>query len=131
MSLKIPNRQVALIKKAETEATYQLLQQIGIFGGENSDKVPIQISLKGETWSVNLRKIRSANIEAVHGRQVIQTPLYRLVTDAQINDWDSKVPSTRQITIDGVTQDLSADRTWSIASSVEKDYSQSFLLGGM
>lgn len=131
MTIRIQNRQVALIKKAETEATYQLLQQIGIFGGENSDKVPIQISLKGETWSVNLRKIRSANIEAVHGRQIIQTPSYRLVTDAQISDWNNKVPSTRQITIDGVTQDLSADRTWAIGSLIEKNYSQSFLLGGM
>jgi mannose-6-phosphate isomerase-like protein (cupin superfamily) len=89
MSEKIPSRQVALIKKAETEATYQLLQQIGIFGGENSDKVPLTISLKGTTWAVNLRKIKAYDIDKVKGEQLIQTPNYRLVTDAQIAYWNS------------------------------------------
>lgn len=107
MSNKIPNSQVALIKKAETEATYQLLQQIGIFGGENANKSVIQISLKGEEWEVNLRSIEDSKIKRVQGAKLIQNPQYRLVTDAQIAYWNS------------------------LASSIEKDYSNSFLLGGM
>jgi len=37
------------------------------------------------------------------------------------SDWstfNAKVPGTRNITINGVTQDLSADRTWTIATSI-------------
>ena len=51
--------------------------------------------------------------------------------DVGLGDVPNEDYRNRQITIDGVTYDLSADRTWSIATSVEKDYSQSFLLGGM
>ena len=40
------------------------------------------------------------------------------------------VPQTRTLTINGVTYDLSSNRTWTV-SATDNSYKKSFLLGGM
>ena len=85
---KIDQATVQLINRASKEAVYSLLQSIGIFS-DNANKGDITISNNGTTWTINNKAVEDAKIKKVLGGKVIQTPDYRLVTDAEKAYWNS------------------------------------------
>lgn len=85
---KLDSNTVALIKQASKEAVFTLLKNIGIFS-DNANKGDITISNNGNTWKINNQSVEDSKIKRVGGSKVIQTPEYRLVTDAEKDYWNS------------------------------------------
>lgn len=80
----------------------------------DGDYGDITVAGGGSTMTIDPLVVDDSKISDVDGSKVTQSSSYRLATDSQIASWSSKVDPTRTLTINGVAQDLSADRTWNI-----------------
>lgn len=80
----------------------------------DGDYGDITVAGGGSTMTIDPLAVGNSKISDVDGSKVTQSSSYRLVTDSQIASWSSKVDPTRTLTINGVAQDLSANRTWNI-----------------
>lgn len=80
----------------------------------DGDYGDITVAGGGSTMTIDPLVVGNSKISDVDGSKVTQSSSYRLATDSQIASWSSKVDPTRLLTINGVSQDLSADRTWTI-----------------
>lgn len=80
----------------------------------DGDYGDITVAGGGSTMTIDPLAVGNSKISDVDGSKITQSSSYRLATDSQIASWSSKVDPTRTLTINGVAQDLSSDRTWNI-----------------
>lgn len=105
---KIPNRQIALIKKAENEATFELLKQIGVFGNP-SDKGDIIVSKNGATWTIKKDVIKKFGLT--------QAQIDIINNTSGVNTGDNAVNTTSNTYADGKVADVINDGVTDIAPS--------------
>jgi hypothetical protein len=94
-------------------------------GVSDGNKGDITVSLSGSVWTIDDNKVTNDKINAVAGSKITTDSNHRLVSDTEKSTWNAKqnalgfnpVPDTRTITINGVTQDLTTNRTYNIPAA--------------
>lgn len=110
---KIPDKQKALIKKAEQEATFELLKQIGIFGNPSS-KGDVIIGSNGHVWRLSSDTIKKIGLT--------QNQIDILNNTSGINTGDDAINITSNAYSDSKVADVINNGVTTIAPSQNAVY---------